>query len=567
MVQRWPLLSQLRQVARVAAGFESSTSYAVADNYAAQRRTHLSTACRHATTLANAAINVLHMKPYMLTHEEEEQLRSDSEDLQRAIRKRVKNRVLYWARRVEIPKEDLQVLCAAGLLPESIMAVENFSEETLWSAYTREKLVSRLLPLPDRVPRQYVVEEEGSTYSPDHPSTSDVYAEIRRTAPTTRKPKTPVDFRLLKMSREEESVLLSDTVPEEEKRRLRSKIYKRNWYFANKDEVSKRKQARIAERSALNVLLQSVERESLRAAVQREVAKASPESAFLRMASKDWAQRLHELSEKTEDDFSPKKAVGRPRLYFRTPKEEVAGSLPKRPRGRPPKVKQAVVWVFPERPRTAKPVVPVEEKQEQETTEHPPAPPQHLVPAELPKSRRAYAHAFDIGEVVGLLKKAHAQDVVAINVSDRVDYTEWMVICTGRSPMQLSMMSEALLYKLKQRTQQVIPGLAPGIEGRESNDWKIVDAGSVVVHFFSEDARKYYDLEQLWTAPPGTDSHMLEAILELDDNEAELYAHLWTDYPKPEELREAKAKGTETVRVDRSVQEDTRFMSLAASHA
>jgi ribosome-associated protein len=37
-----------------------------------------------------------------------------------------------------------------------------------------------------------------------------------------------------------------------------------------------------------------------------------------------------------------------------------------------------------------------------------------------------------------------------------------------------------------------------GIEGYESAAWILQDYGDVVLHVFSEDARKLYDLEHLW---------------------------------------------------------------------
>lgn len=36
------------------------------------------------------------------------------------------------------------------------------------------------------------------------------------------------------------------------------------------------------------------------------------------------------------------------------------------------------------------------------------------------------------------------------------------------------------------------------IEGADSEDWMVLDAGSVVVHCFTPEARKGYDLQGLW---------------------------------------------------------------------
>ena len=37
-----------------------------------------------------------------------------------------------------------------------------------------------------------------------------------------------------------------------------------------------------------------------------------------------------------------------------------------------------------------------------------------------------------------------------------------------------------------------------GREGHRGNRWELLDFGSIVVHVFTEEARKFYDLERLW---------------------------------------------------------------------
>ena len=35
-------------------------------------------------------------------------------------------------------------------------------------------------------------------------------------------------------------------------------------------------------------------------------------------------------------------------------------------------------------------------------------------------------------------------------------------------------------------------------EGHRGNSWELLDFGSIVVHVFTDEARKFYDLERLW---------------------------------------------------------------------
>ena len=54
-------------------------------------------------------------------------------------------------------------------------------------------------------------------------------------------------------------------------------------------------------------------------------------------------------------------------------------------------------------------------------------------------------------------------------------------------------MSEHVLEDLKETN---ISGIK--IEGQGGDDWVLVDAGDVVIHLMSADAREFYDLESLW---------------------------------------------------------------------
>ena len=54
-------------------------------------------------------------------------------------------------------------------------------------------------------------------------------------------------------------------------------------------------------------------------------------------------------------------------------------------------------------------------------------------------------------------------------------------------------MSEHVMEDLKETN---ISGIK--IEGQGGDDWVLVDAGDVVIHLMSADAREFYDLESLW---------------------------------------------------------------------
>ena len=69
-----------------------------------------------------------------------------------------------------------------------------------------------------------------------------------------------------------------------------------------------------------------------------------------------------------------------------------------------------------------------------------------------------------------------------------------MVIASGTSSRHLQALSEILVDQLKKL------GINDcRIEGKNSNDWKLVDAHDVIVHIFHPEKREFYDLEKMWS--------------------------------------------------------------------
>jgi ribosome-associated protein len=89
-------------------------------------------------------------------------------------------------------------------------------------------------------------------------------------------------------------------------------------------------------------------------------------------------------------------------------------------------------------------------------------------------------------------KKASA--IAVLDLSSLGTFTEYFVLCTGFSTPQVQAICsevEELLYKEFQRAPE-------HREGHRSADWALLDFGGFVVHVFSEQGRRFYDLERLW---------------------------------------------------------------------
>ena len=89
-----------------------------------------------------------------------------------------------------------------------------------------------------------------------------------------------------------------------------------------------------------------------------------------------------------------------------------------------------------------------------------------------------------------------AEDVVPIDLRGRSDMADYMVICSGRSTRQVSAIAEKLVDRLKQDT-----GVICKLEGKETGDWVLIDAGDVIVHVFRPEVREFYQLEKMWQTP------------------------------------------------------------------
>ena len=95
--------------------------------------------------------------------------------------------------------------------------------------------------------------------------------------------------------------------------------------------------------------------------------------------------------------------------------------------------------------------------------------------------------------IINSLEDIKAVNPIAIDVTKISSLTDFMIIASGTSNRHIAAMSEHILEGLKETN---ISGIK--IEGQGGDDWVLVDAGDVVIHLMSADAREFYDLESLW---------------------------------------------------------------------
>ncbi|MBB4009090.1 ribosome-associated protein [Rhizobium taibaishanense] len=78
-----------------------------------------------------------------------------------------------------------------------------------------------------------------------------------------------------------------------------------------------------------------------------------------------------------------------------------------------------------------------------------------------------------------------------------------MVVVSGRSSRHVVAICEHLVSDLKDE------GLgAPRVEGLETGDWVLIDAGDIIVHVFRPEIREFYNIEKMWAAPDIEESRL-----------------------------------------------------------
>ena len=103
-----------------------------------------------------------------------------------------------------------------------------------------------------------------------------------------------------------------------------------------------------------------------------------------------------------------------------------------------------------------------------------------------------------ITEIKNIIEKVlednKAINIISINLKKKSYIADYMVIASGTSSRHLQALSELIVSELKKK------GIANcRIEGKDSSEWKLVDATDIIVHIFQPTKRSFYDLEKMWS--------------------------------------------------------------------
>ena len=96
--------------------------------------------------------------------------------------------------------------------------------------------------------------------------------------------------------------------------------------------------------------------------------------------------------------------------------------------------------------------------------------------------------------IITTLDNNKAQDIVSIDLKDKSSMADYMIIASGTSSRHIQSLSEQVLSKLKDNGM-----IDSKIEGKDSNEWKLVDGIDLIIHIFHPEKRKFYELEKIWS--------------------------------------------------------------------
>ena len=96
--------------------------------------------------------------------------------------------------------------------------------------------------------------------------------------------------------------------------------------------------------------------------------------------------------------------------------------------------------------------------------------------------------------VINTLDVNKAENIVSISLKDKSSIADYMIVASGTSSRHIQALSEQVLEKLKNNGVNECK-----IEGKESNEWKLVDGIDLIVHIFHPEKRKFYELEKMWS--------------------------------------------------------------------
>jgi ribosome-associated protein len=90
-----------------------------------------------------------------------------------------------------------------------------------------------------------------------------------------------------------------------------------------------------------------------------------------------------------------------------------------------------------------------------------------------------------------------ASDIIALDLRGLTIISDFFLICTGKSSIQIRAIADRIEEKLR---DQGIRKLR--VEGYQEATWILLDYGDVVAHIMAAEQREFFNLEEFWSSAP-----------------------------------------------------------------
>ena len=100
------------------------------------------------------------------------------------------------------------------------------------------------------------------------------------------------------------------------------------------------------------------------------------------------------------------------------------------------------------------------------------------------------------GWIPKVLASKKAKDIISIDISEVSGFADVFFITSSISDAHMKALLDIVAEALDERHVEYI------VEGKNSNLWRLIDCGDVIIHIFSSEGREFYNLERIWGDAP-----------------------------------------------------------------
>lgn len=98
-----------------------------------------------------------------------------------------------------------------------------------------------------------------------------------------------------------------------------------------------------------------------------------------------------------------------------------------------------------------------------------------------------------VRHAIAAMEDKKALDVVVLDLRSSGAFTDFFVVGSGRSTRQVQAIADAIRERLKSTGER-----PAHVEGYDHAEWVLIDCFDLLVHVFTRETRRLYDLERLW---------------------------------------------------------------------